>query len=93
MQDEIIELKLREGRLAGDGMSEALIETVDRLLALISDVAIGNESLKTSPEFRGQLKEFRAQVNILRPNGVGSVRSLAASCLSACEKFFSQARE
>jgi hypothetical protein len=39
------------------------------------------------------LKEFRAQVNILRPNGVGSVRSLAASCLSACEKFFSQARE
>ena len=93
MQDEIIELKLREGTLGEDGMSEALIEIVDRLIAMISDVAIGNESLKTSPEFRTQLKKFRTQVNILRPNGVGSIRSLAASCLSASEKFFSQARE
>jgi diguanylate cyclase (GGDEF)-like protein len=93
MQDELIELKLRKSGLEENEMSEALIGIVDRLLAMISDVAIGNESLKTSPEFRQELNEFRTQVNVLRPDGVRSVQSLAESCLSACEKFFRHARE
>jgi diguanylate cyclase len=39
------------------------------------------------------LAEFRTQVNTLRPSGLRSVESLAGACLTACEKFFSQARE
>ena len=92
MQDDLIELKLGRKDLAGSDGGEALLTIIDRLLALVSDVAVGNESLKATPEFRAQLRDFKALVSG-SSNSTENLGELADNCLSACEDFFSRARE
>ena len=93
MSDELVELNLVEGKRSSRTFANELLDVIDRLLVLISDVAVGNESLKTTPEFRSELGEFRKLVADLDPEGGKSLQVLAESCLTACERFFSQARE
>ena len=93
MADELIELNIGRECLVGSDDVDQLLDIVDRLLALISDVATGNEHLKTTPEFRSQLVEFR---KALCGQGSGeeiSLQAMAETCLSTCEYFFSRARE
>ena len=59
MADDLIELKIGREVLVGSDDVDQLLDILDRLLALISDVATGNEHLKTTPEFRSQLLAFR----------------------------------
>ena len=90
MQDSLVEL-----RLGGDSgpSQELLLEMIDRMLGLISDVAIGNEHLKTTPELRGQLQGFRKAICRSELDGARPLGEVANSCLKACENFFSHARE
>ena len=93
MSHELVELNLVEGKRSSRNLTNELLDVIDRLLVLISDVAVGNESLKTTPEFRAELGEFRKLVADLDPESGKSIQVLAESCLTACERFFSQARE
>ena len=92
MQDEFVELKLgRQDLVTSDG-GEALLAIIDRLLSLITDVAVGNESLKATPELRANLQEFQRVAAGTRESDQ-TLASLAESCISACEDFFGRARE
>ena len=93
MYDELVELKLTDGQRSSRNLSNELLDVIDRLLALISDIAVGNESLKTTPEFRAELTEFRRLISELDPDCGQPIQLLAESCLASCEKFFSHARE
>ena len=91
MQDELIELHLGRRELAKSAGGEALLAIVDRLLALVTDVAVGHESLKATPELRADLEEFRGAA-AGTCEAEESLGVLADRCLSACEDFFSRAR-
>ena len=93
MSDELVELNLTDGKPSSRNLSNELLDVIDRLLALISDIAVGNESLKMTPEFRAELTQFRRLITELDPNSGQSIQVLAESCLASCEKFFSHARE
>ncbi len=90
---ELVELNPVEEKRSTRNLSNELLDVIDRLLALLSDVAVGNESLKTTPEFRSELGGFRKLIADLDLESGKSIQVLAESCLTACERFFSQARE
>ena len=93
MQDELVELKLGQAGRDGSETVGELIDIVDRLLELVCDVAVSNEHLKTTPELRSKLGEFR-KVLCERPTlEPASLESMASACIAACEDFFSRARE
>jgi len=90
--DELVELKLGKGGGESNAAGE-LIDILDRLLELISDVAISNEHLKTTPEFRTLLGDFRKALCGRSTQTPTSLEAMADACISACEDFFSRARE
>ncbi len=93
MGDSLVELKLGGDARPSEGADELLLGLIDRMLSLISDVAVGNEHLKTTPEFREQLNGFRKAVCRRDFDGDSSLGETADVCLKACENFFSHARE
>ena len=93
MPDELVELHLGRSGQSRSDLTGELIDILDRLLELVSDVAVGNEHLKTTPALRSQLGEFRkALCGRPMPEPV-SLEAMADTCISACENFFSRARE
>ena len=93
MLDELVELKLGKGGGGGSDAAGELIDILARLLELISDVAISNEHLKTTPEFRTLLGDFRKALCGRSTATPTSLESMADTCISVCEDFFSRARE
>ena len=93
MLDELVELKLGNGDGDGSEVSGELIDILDRLLELISDVAVSNEHLKTTPEFRTLLGDFRKALCGRPTPTPASLETMADACSSACEYLFSRARE
>lgn len=86
MFEKIIELGLlRPDQVAGDDTVHPLRRLVDRLLSLISDVAVESESLKTS-DFRHQIEEFRSR--LLDEEEDDSFESLAQECVDVCQDFY-----
>ena len=84
---ELAELNLVEGKRSSRNLTNELLDVIDRLLVLTSDVAVGNESLKTTPEFRAELGEFRKLVADLDPESGKSIQVLAESFLQPARDF------
>ena len=93
MDDSLIELKLGGDPRPSEGADDLLLGLIDRMLSLISDVAVGNEHVQTTPEFREQLNGFRKAVCRREFDGDSSLGEMTDACLKACESFFSHARE
>ncbi len=93
MPDELVELRLGQADGSGSDAAGELIDILDRMLELVSDVAVSNEHLKTTPELRSQIGEFRKALCGHPTPEPASLETMAGDCLSACEDFFSRARE
>ena len=93
MPDELVELRLGQSGGGGSDATGELIDILDRILELVSDVAVSNEHLKTTPEFRSQLGDFRKALCAHPTPEPASLEAMAGACITACEDFFSRARE
>ena len=93
MQEDFVELKLGVPGSGGSDPADAWIDIFGRLLALISDVAISNEHVKTTPDFQSQLGEFKNALCGRTAIGPASLEALADACISACEEWFSHSRD
>lgn len=87
MSDELVELKIDQAKSGGSDAEGDVIDILDRLLELVSDVAVGNEHLKTTPEFRAQLTEFRKALCERPTPDYVSLEAMADACIRACEDF------
>ncbi len=93
MSDELVELKIDQAKSGGLDAVGDVTDILDRLVELLSDVAVGNEHLKTTPEFRSQLTKFRKALCERPTPEYAALEAMADACIRACEDFFSRARE
>ncbi len=93
MADELVELKLGEAARTGLDAAGELADILDRVLELVSDMAVSNEHLKTTLEFRSQIGGFRKALCVRNAPEPAALMEMADGCISACEAFFGRARE
>jgi diguanylate cyclase (GGDEF)-like protein len=90
MPNQFIELGLFKRRKDyGESLVARFGRLSGRLLALVSEIAIESEGLKTS-EFRSQLDQFRARLEHV--NDSRALESTVEECLALCQKYFKRAQ-
>lgn len=87
MSERLIELGLNQETIE---LSGELVKLVDRLLVLISDVAVESDTLKTE-EFRARLEKHRRRIATSSKSDP-NLEILTRECLSLCQDYFRRAR-
>ncbi len=90
MNARLVELGLGPGGQPADSASAELAGFAARILALVSDVAIESETLKTN-DFRTKLEAYRNRLANSRKGDPDTART-AEECVYLCQEYFGRAR-